>query len=228
MRALCATARASEPTPGQGAASGSGSGSGPAPDLALGSAAAAGGRAGAAPQFGVAGGEGLAAGFVGGPGDAAVVRWADFEAALQRVRPSITRGWEAELAPASWDDIGGLDRVKARLRQARSQNCLPLKEFRPRVLAACLTPHTHCLRHQTEQHARDACKCRDKLGSRPVPRENNPLTLYRPWSGRWRTRARSSAWAWPRRAACCCSGRPAAARPRWRAPRPAPPTRACR
>ncbi|KAK9843703.1 hypothetical protein WJX81_003048 [Elliptochloris bilobata] len=41
------------------------------------------------------------------------------EAAMRAlVRPSITRGWEAELAPAAWGDIGGLERVKARLRQA--------------------------------------------------------------------------------------------------------------
>jgi len=46
------------------------------------------------------------------------VRAADFAAALARITPSITRGWEAELAPAAWDDIGGLAAVKARLCQA--------------------------------------------------------------------------------------------------------------
>ena len=122
MCALCATARAGEPSQGQGSMSGLHLGSVPAPALVRGSAAAAGSGTGAAPQSGVAGAEGLEAGSAGGPGGSAVVRWADFEAALQRVRPSITRGWEAELAPASWDDIGGLDRVKARLRQARSPN----------------------------------------------------------------------------------------------------------
>ena len=128
MRALCATARAGGPSPGQGCVLGLVPGSGSAPDLAHGSAAAAGSGAGAAPHPGVAGGEGPELWYAGGAGDAAVVRWADFEAALQRVCPSITRGWEAELAPASWDDIGGLDRVKARLRQARSPKPVPKVE----------------------------------------------------------------------------------------------------
>ena len=118
MRALCAAARGAGPCPTQGSLSGLDSGSGAAPSLACGYAAAAGGGAGAVRHAGTAGGGGSRAGSEGGPGEAAVVRWADFEAALQRVRPSITRGWEAELAPAAWDDIGGLDRVKARLRQA--------------------------------------------------------------------------------------------------------------
>ena len=47
-----------------------------------------------------------------------LVRGADFQAALARVRPSITRGWEADIAPARWEDIGGLANVKRRLRQA--------------------------------------------------------------------------------------------------------------
>lgn len=47
-----------------------------------------------------------------------LVRGADFQAALARVRPSITRGWEADIAPARWEDIGGLADVKRRLRQA--------------------------------------------------------------------------------------------------------------
>jgi hypothetical protein len=40
-----------------------------------------------------------------------VVCFADFQAALKRVGPSIVRGAEAEVAPVSWDDVGGLDQV---------------------------------------------------------------------------------------------------------------------
>lgn len=150
MRALCAAARNGEPSQGQDSVSGFHIGSAPVPDLARGSAAAAGSGAGAAPNPGVANREGLEAGFASGPSNAALVRWADFEAALQRVRPSITRGWEAELAPASWDDIGGLDRVKARLRQARSRGHAS-GHLRHYGLAARLIPCMLCLRPLTER-----------------------------------------------------------------------------
>eukprot|EP00191_Tetraselmis_sp_GSL018_P020109 CAMPEP_0177586150 /NCGR_PEP_ID=MMETSP0419_2-20121207/4910_1 /TAXON_ID=582737 /ORGANISM="Tetraselmis sp., Strain GSL018" /LENGTH=801 /DNA_ID=CAMNT_0019076005 /DNA_START=150 /DNA_END=2556 /DNA_ORIENTATION=- len=42
----------------------------------------------------------------------------DFDLARAKVRPSIARGIEADGGTASWDDIGGLEDVKRRLRQA--------------------------------------------------------------------------------------------------------------
>ncbi|KAK9854458.1 hypothetical protein WJX84_002500 [Apatococcus fuscideae] len=43
---------------------------------------------------------------------------ADFEVAMQRIGPSITRDFTVELTPVSWKDIGGLEDVKQRLQQA--------------------------------------------------------------------------------------------------------------
>ena len=43
---------------------------------------------------------------------------ADFEAARAAVGPSVGRGTAREFPPASWDDVGGLEGVKQRLRQA--------------------------------------------------------------------------------------------------------------
>jgi len=43
---------------------------------------------------------------------------ADWDAALRRCGASVVRGVAAEAAPVSWDEIGGLGAVKARLRQA--------------------------------------------------------------------------------------------------------------
>ncbi len=48
--------------------------------------------------------------------DIAPLRQADFEAAMLRVGPSVTRGAATELTPASWEEVGGLADVKARLR----------------------------------------------------------------------------------------------------------------
>eukprot|EP00891_Asterochloris_glomerata_P007187 jgi/Astpho2/7187/Aster-01505 len=42
----------------------------------------------------------------------------DFEAAMKKVGPSITRGSEVEVSPVLWEDIGGLPEVKQRLKQA--------------------------------------------------------------------------------------------------------------
>ncbi len=42
----------------------------------------------------------------------------DFVAARKRVGASIVRGMAVDAAPVTWDDIGGLDDVKQRLRQA--------------------------------------------------------------------------------------------------------------
>lgn len=46
------------------------------------------------------------------------ITMADFNAAMKQVGPSIVRGAEAEYVPISWDEIGGLQEVKKRLRQA--------------------------------------------------------------------------------------------------------------
>lgn len=40
-----------------------------------------------------------------------------FEQALARVRPSLARGFEAPVAHTTWDNIGGADEAKRRLRQ---------------------------------------------------------------------------------------------------------------
>lgn len=48
----------------------------------------------------------------------AAVCAADFEAAMHKVGPSVTRGAESEVAPVGWNDIGGLHDVKQRLQQA--------------------------------------------------------------------------------------------------------------
>ncbi|PRW20672.1 cell division control 48-like protein B [Chlorella sorokiniana] len=46
------------------------------------------------------------------------VTTADFAAAMQQVGPSVARGAAMELDPVSWDDIGGLEDVKQKLKQA--------------------------------------------------------------------------------------------------------------
>ncbi|KAL0051736.1 hypothetical protein WJX82_001191 [Trebouxia sp. C0006] len=46
------------------------------------------------------------------------VSQADFEGAMKRVGPSITRGSEVAVSPVLWESIGGLEDVKARLQQA--------------------------------------------------------------------------------------------------------------
>ncbi|GLC33083.1 hypothetical protein PLESTB_000372400 [Pleodorina starrii] len=46
------------------------------------------------------------------------VRQEHLAAALRKVRPSIMRGAEVDIPPVSWDDVGGLEDVKRRLRQA--------------------------------------------------------------------------------------------------------------
>ncbi|KAJ1917975.1 hypothetical protein IWQ60_007619 [Tieghemiomyces parasiticus] len=43
---------------------------------------------------------------------------ADFQAALTRVGPSMQRGLALDVAPLTWDDVGGLAEVKQQLRQA--------------------------------------------------------------------------------------------------------------
>ncbi|PSC74873.1 cell division control 48-like protein B [Micractinium conductrix] len=43
---------------------------------------------------------------------------ADFAAALKQVGPSMARGAAVEFDPISWDDIGGLEGVKCKLKQA--------------------------------------------------------------------------------------------------------------
>eukprot|EP00887_Chlorella_sp_A99_P001650 scaffold8.g1650.t1 len=43
---------------------------------------------------------------------------ADFAEARKKVGPSVARGVAADVAPASWDDIGGLEQVKHKLRQS--------------------------------------------------------------------------------------------------------------
>ncbi|KAG2450863.1 hypothetical protein HYH02_004696 [Chlamydomonas schloesseri] len=53
-----------------------------------------------------------------GPPPALVVRAAHLATAMKKVRPSIVRGAEVDIPPVSWDDVGGLDEVKRRLRQA--------------------------------------------------------------------------------------------------------------
>lgn len=50
--------------------------------------------------------------------DEMMVTMADFQAAHSRVKASVVRGVALELPPITWDDIGGLDDVKKRLRQA--------------------------------------------------------------------------------------------------------------
>lgn len=55
----------------------------------------------------------------GGGGDREMkVSAADFQTARSRIRASVVRGLAVELPPVAWDDIGGLDDVKKRLRQA--------------------------------------------------------------------------------------------------------------
>eukprot|EP00803_Ostreobium_quekettii_P007029 evm.model.scf_827.4 EVM.evm.TU.scf_827.4 scf_827:40391-46953(+) len=46
------------------------------------------------------------------------VEFRDFQAALKLVRPSVARGYELDVAPVRWGDVGGLADVKRRLRQA--------------------------------------------------------------------------------------------------------------
>lgn len=48
----------------------------------------------------------------------ALVTAADVEAALRRVGPSVVRGAALDVAPVAWEDIGGLEGVKQKLRQA--------------------------------------------------------------------------------------------------------------
>ena len=50
--------------------------------------------------------------------DELTVTMADFQAAHSRVKASVVRGVALDLPPITWDDIGGLDDVKKRLRQA--------------------------------------------------------------------------------------------------------------
>lgn len=50
--------------------------------------------------------------------EAAPVTAADFAAALRRVGPSVVRGAALDVAPVSWEDVGGLEDVKRKLRQA--------------------------------------------------------------------------------------------------------------
>lgn len=47
-----------------------------------------------------------------------VVEGRHFNEARSRVRPSLTRGLDVEVASVSWDDIGGADDAKRRLKQA--------------------------------------------------------------------------------------------------------------
>ncbi|PNH06397.1 Cell division control protein 48 B, partial [Tetrabaena socialis] len=47
-----------------------------------------------------------------------VVGGSHLAAALVRIRPSIVRGAEVDIPPVSWDDVGGLEEVKRRLKQA--------------------------------------------------------------------------------------------------------------
>ncbi|GMH34461.1 hypothetical protein BSKO_02295 [Bryopsis sp. KO-2023] len=51
-------------------------------------------------------------------GEVQEVSMKHFQAALAIVPPSIARGYEQELAAVRWEDIGGLEGVKKRLRQA--------------------------------------------------------------------------------------------------------------
>eukprot|EP00198_Chlamydomonas_reinhardtii_P002273 XP_001691609.1 cdc48-like protein [Chlamydomonas reinhardtii] len=53
-----------------------------------------------------------------GPLPALVVRAAHLATAMKKVRPSIVRGAEVDIAPVSWEHVGGLEEVKRRLRQA--------------------------------------------------------------------------------------------------------------
>ncbi|KAG2494237.1 hypothetical protein HYH03_007592 [Edaphochlamys debaryana] len=71
----------------------------------------------AAEAYGIGGGGGPAA-LGSGPLPPLVVRGAHLAAALRKVRPSIVRGAEVDIPPVSWDDVGGLEDVKRRLRQA--------------------------------------------------------------------------------------------------------------
>jgi transitional endoplasmic reticulum ATPase len=65
----------------------------------------------------------------------------DFESALARVRPSALRETLITVPDVSWDDIGGLDRVKHRLREAVEY---PLHN--PGLIAAAgLSPHVGVL-----------------------------------------------------------------------------------
>lgn len=50
--------------------------------------------------------------------DEMTVTMADFQQARSRVRASVVRGVALDLPPVTWDDIGGLDEVKKRLKQA--------------------------------------------------------------------------------------------------------------
>ncbi|EFJ47542.1 hypothetical protein VOLCADRAFT_41454, partial [Volvox carteri f. nagariensis] len=52
------------------------------------------------------------------PPQVLTVRQEHLATALRKVRPSIMRGAEVDIPPVSWDDVGGLDEVKRRLRQA--------------------------------------------------------------------------------------------------------------
>jgi len=55
---------------------------------------------------------------IGGADQEMKISAADFQAARSRIRASVVRGLAVELPPITWDDIGGLDDVKKRLRQA--------------------------------------------------------------------------------------------------------------
>jgi hypothetical protein len=63
----------------------------------------------------------------GGGGGALRVREAHFTAAQSRVGASVVRGLTAEAPITSWDDIGGMARVKLRLRQASPHLAKPIR-----------------------------------------------------------------------------------------------------
>ncbi|GIM01113.1 hypothetical protein Vretimale_5952 [Volvox reticuliferus] len=73
----------------------------------------------AAEMFGPIGGRSLDAEMKAlQPPPVLTVRQDHMTAALRKVRPSIMRGAEVDIPPVSWDDVGGLEDVKRRLRQA--------------------------------------------------------------------------------------------------------------
>ncbi|GAB4813702.1 hypothetical protein N2152v2_000748 [Parachlorella kessleri] len=86
-----------------------------AKEAAVAGTAAANKQAGAAAGTAAAAGEG---GQEAPPWEHAAVCAGDFEAALRRVGPSVARGAALDVAPVAWEDIGGLEGVKQKLRQA--------------------------------------------------------------------------------------------------------------